>query len=174
MTFDQRIQIWVALGTWFSGVGTIAAVAVALYLANRRPRLRFDVMTQRVLSNDPTRKFIQIEVTNCGDRSTTLTNIALAYFEKRWSWARLRNRPMRAAVLINPNIPGSSVSQPLPCELKAGGVWRGLTAQESQLEMWARNGVLYFDLYHSHNVKPIRKRVTLQPDYRVAPVPVRL
>ena len=60
-----------------------------------------------------------------------------------------------------------------PGELKPGGVWRGLTAQNAQLEMWARNGVLYFDLYHSHNVKPVRQRVTLKLDYRAGP-PVRL
>jgi hypothetical protein len=174
VTLDQKIQLWVAIGTWFSGVGTIAAVVVALYLASRAgPRLRFIVMAERVLSNDPNTKFVQTEVTNCGDRSTTLTNIAIAYFETSWSWARLRNRPVRVFVLINPNVPGSNVSEPLPSELKPGGVWRGLTAQDAQLEMWVRNGVLYFDHYHSHNVKPIRKRVTLKPDYRAGP-PARL
>ena len=172
MTLDQKIQIWVAVGTWFSGFGTIAAVVVALYLASRAgPNLRFTVMTQMVLSNDPTEKlFIQTEAANCGDRPTTLTNVALAYFEKQWSWTRIRNRLTRVAVLINPNIPESTVSQPLPCELKPGGVWRGLTAQDPELEMWAKNGVLYFDLYHSYSTKPTRKRVTFRADYRVPPV----
>jgi hypothetical protein len=174
VTLDQKIQVWVALGTWFSGIGTIAAVVVALYLATRAgPKLRFSVMAERVLSNDVKTKFIQTEVTNCGDRPTTLTNIGLAYFEKRWSLARLRNRPSRAAVLINPHIQDSNVSQPLPCELKPGGVWRGLTTQDPQLEQWARSGFLYLDLYHSHNVKPIRRRVSLMIDYRAGP-PVRL
>ena len=137
------------------------------------PGQRFSVMAERVLSNDLNTKVVQTEVVNCGDRSTTITNIAMAYFETQWSWARLRNRPVRTYVLINPNIPGSNVSQPLPGELKPGGVWRGLTGQNAQLEMWARNGVLYFDPYHSHNVKPVRQRVTLKVDDRAGP-PVRL
>jgi hypothetical protein len=35
MTFDQKIQIWVALGTWVSGLGSLSAVVAALYLAKR-------------------------------------------------------------------------------------------------------------------------------------------
>jgi len=174
VTLDQKIQISVAIGTWFSAFGTILAVIVALYLSRRAgPKLRFKVLAQRVLSDDRKNKFFQTEVTNYGDRPTTLTNIALAHFESEWSWARLRNRPMAAAVLVNAHIPNSNVSQPLPCELKPGGVWRGLTAQAPELEMWARKGVLYFDLYHSHSVKPIRKRVTLEVDYSEGP-PARL
>jgi hypothetical protein len=70
------------------------------------------------------RTFVQTEVVNCGDRPTTLTNIGLFYFEKQWSLSRLRNRPTKAAVLIDPN-----PTQPFPCELKAGGIWRGLSEQ---------------------------------------------
>ena len=162
------------LAWWGAGLSSVMFLWDIVKYLRLGPKLRFNVMAGRVLSNGPKTTFIQTEVTNCGDRPTTLTNIAIAYFEKQWSWARLRNVPTKIEVLINPNIPDSNVSQPLPCELKPGGVWRGLTAQEPQLELWATNGVLYFDLYHSHNVKPMRKRVTLRPDYPVAPVPVRL
>jgi hypothetical protein len=50
--------------------------------------------------------FVQTEVTNHGDRPTTLTNIAVFYFERPRSWARLRNRATKAAVLNDPN-PGN-------------------------------------------------------------------
>ena len=35
MTLDQKIQIWVAVGTWVAGLATFAAVILALYLAAR-------------------------------------------------------------------------------------------------------------------------------------------
>jgi len=44
-------------------------------------------------------------------------------------------------------------------ELKPGGVWSGLTAQEPELVEWGTKGALYCDLYHSHHTKPVRKRV---------------
>ena len=158
---------------WGAGLSSVTFLWDIFKYFRLGPKLRFKVVPGMVLMpSDGQKTFIQTEITNCGDRPTTLTNITLSYFEKQWSWARLRNRPSRAAVLINPSIPDSNVSQPLPCELKPGGVWRGLTAQEPQLEIWARNGVLYFDLYHSHDVKPIRRRLTLRP-YRPGP-PVRL
>jgi hypothetical protein len=92
--------------------------------------------------------------------------------------ARLRNRPTKAAVLNDPN-----PAQPFPCELKPGGVWRGLTPQEPELVDWGRNGGLYFDLYHSHRAKPVRKRVRFQSprkrerislnSFRIHPAPLR-
>jgi hypothetical protein len=123
---------------------------------NAGPKLRFHVQPGMImLPSADKRTFIQTEVTNYGDRPTTLTNITFYYFEKPWSWARLRNRPTTAGVLNNPN-----PEQPFPCELKAGGVWRGLTEQKPELEAWGRKGALYFDLYHSHSTKPLRQRVT--------------
>lgn len=119
------------------------------------PRLRFSVQTSVIMMpSEDKKQYILTEVTNYGDRSTTLTNIGLCHFENPWSWSHWRNRPMKAAVLNNPN-----PAQPFPCELKPGGVWRGLTEQLPELKEWATRGVLYFNLYHSHRPKPVRKRV---------------
>jgi hypothetical protein len=43
MTLDQEIQVWAAIGTWFAGLGTLAAVIVALYLAKRVEKVRLRV-----------------------------------------------------------------------------------------------------------------------------------
>jgi len=119
------------------------------------PKLRFDVRTGMILvPSADKRVFVSTEVVNCGDRPTTLTNICLFYFEKKWSWNRLRNHPTKAAVLNDPN-----PAQPFPCELKVGGIWRGMTEQTPEIEEWSRKGILYFDLYHSHRTKPVRRRV---------------
>ncbi len=103
------------------------------------------------------KRLIQTEVTNYGERPTTLINITLYYFERPWSWAHLRNRPTKAAILADPN-----PAQPFPCELRPGAVWRGLTEQVPEIEKWATEGIMYFDLHHSHSHKPIRRRVVLR------------
>jgi hypothetical protein len=144
--------------------GTLVAGAVAVYGAvlstvnflRAGPKLRFTVRSGMVVvPSDDNRTFVQMEVINYGDRTTTLTTIDLRFFEKPWSWARLRNRATKAAVL-NP-------AQPLPCELKPGGVWSGLTPQEPELVEWGTKGALYCDFYHSHRTKPVRKRIRFHP-----------
>jgi hypothetical protein len=143
-------------GTVITGlVAVYGAVLSTLNYRRAGPKLRFEVWTGRVLVPSSDKKtYIQTKVTNYGDRSTTLTNIVAYHFEKPWSWARLRNRPTKAAVLVTPN-----PQQPLPWELKPGNVWNGLTEQELGLVGWGTNGVLYFDVHHSHHNKTVRKRV---------------
>lgn len=128
------------------------------------PKLRFSVLAGMQTINMPGydgKTLIKTEVTNYGERSTTLTNVLLYYFEKPWSWARFRNRPTRAAILHNPN-----PQRPFPCELRPGAVWTGLTEQVSELEEWANKGRLYFDLCHSHSTKRIRRRVVIRRAFK--------
>ncbi|MGI9071073.1 MAG: hypothetical protein ACR2JB_07070, partial [Bryobacteraceae bacterium] len=40
MTLDQEIQVWVAIGTWVSGIGALTAVVTALYLTRRVEKVR--------------------------------------------------------------------------------------------------------------------------------------
>jgi hypothetical protein len=90
--------------------GTIVTGAVAVYGAalstfnflRAGPKIRFNVRTGMVVvPSDDKKTFVQTEVINYGDRATTLRTIDLRYFEKPWSWARLRNRATEAAVLNN-------------------------------------------------------------------------
>ena len=85
-------------------------VVGALYCLRPRPKLRFTVRSGmiKIGSNDK-RTFIQTEVTNYGDRPTTLEAIGFRYFERPWSWARLRNRVTQAAWLKDLN-----AAQPFP------------------------------------------------------------
>jgi hypothetical protein len=85
------------------------------------PKLRFKAEpVARASFLEPTADFVQTEVTNVGGRPTTLTSITIRYFNNQWSWARLRNRPTKEAVFYD-----RYPVQPLPYELKPGGVWRG-------------------------------------------------
>jgi hypothetical protein len=118
------------------------------------PRLRFHVRGGVILipSNDK-RTFVSSEVANYGDRPTTITNLCVAYFKRPLSLARLRNHATTNMVVKNST---------LPFKLEPGNVWRGLAEQTPELERMGREGLLYFELYHSHHTKPLRRRVRLK------------
>lgn len=42
MSLTDKIALFSAFGSWVSGIGTILAVIVSLYLANRKPQLKID------------------------------------------------------------------------------------------------------------------------------------
>ena len=76
MTLDQKIQILVAVGTWFAGTATFAAVIVALRLAKRaeKVRLRGYVGLRELVKGDgsPSEEHLCINVTNLGERPITI------------------------------------------------------------------------------------------------------
>jgi hypothetical protein len=80
MTLDQKIQIWVAIGTWVSG--TIAAVSAALYLAKRveKIQLKVNVGLRVVVIGDgsPLQRHLGISVTNLGERPVTINTVGWA------------------------------------------------------------------------------------------------
>ncbi len=82
MTFDQTIQIWVAIGTWFAGLATLAAVIVSLWLSRRSEKVRLDVQAGlRVVvigDGSPFQENASIIVTNLGDRAVTVNSIGWA------------------------------------------------------------------------------------------------
>lgn len=82
MTLDQKIQICIAIGSWFAGVGTVAATIVALHLARRveKLRLRIRVGLMQVVMGDgtPFQEHLGIDVTNAGERAVTINAIGWA------------------------------------------------------------------------------------------------
>jgi hypothetical protein len=122
------------------------------------PKLRFTAQTGMESVNAPRyegKTLILANVTNYGDRPTTITNLGYLYFKgKRF----LRKKaPDKAAIVPNP-----STAQPLPFELKPGAVWMGIAIQDPQIEEWATTGILDMMLYHSHNQKPLRRRIVVK------------
>jgi hypothetical protein len=122
------------------------------------PRLRFTARPAMKSFNVPMyegKTLIIANVTNYGDRPTTITNLGYLYFKGR---RFLRKRiPDEAAIVPNP-----STTQPLPFELKPGVVWMGVAVQDLQVEEWATTGILDMMLYHSHDQKPLRRRVVIR------------
>jgi hypothetical protein len=82
MTLDQKIQIWNAAGTWFAGFATLAAVIVALKLAQRAESVRVTIRAgiQQVVAGDgsPFEDDVAISVTNIGERPVTVNSVGWA------------------------------------------------------------------------------------------------
>ena len=124
------------------------------------PKLRFRVRGGIILvPSDDKRTFVSSEVTNRGDRPTTITNLGVAYFKKHLSLAWLWNRATISMVVKNP-VGGP----PLPFKLEPGKGWLGLAEKTPKLEKMGREGLLYFVLYHSHHTKPVHQRVKFEQE----------
>lgn len=82
MTLDQKIQIWVAVGTWISSLATVAAVITALRLALRAEKIRLDVEAalMDVILGDGSgfQEHLSINVTNLGERPVTVSTVGWA------------------------------------------------------------------------------------------------
>jgi hypothetical protein len=101
---------WGSVADWVSGLGTIFAVVVALYLSKEGQRIR---LTGRagisflVGNGMPAQKIFAFSVTNVGARTTIVTNIGMrvGFFKKQYA--------------IIPH--GFSInSSPVPCQLADG------------------------------------------------------
>ena len=82
MTLDQKIQIWVAVGTWVAGLATLAAVIVALRLAKQveKVKLKVHVGLRELVMGDgsPFQEHLAISVTNLGERAVTINSAGWA------------------------------------------------------------------------------------------------
>jgi len=116
------------------------------------PKLRISVQTG--IESIKGKPLILVNVSNYGDRPTTITNLRYLYFTNFWK--RVRRRPDKAAIGPKP-----SDAQRLPFELKQGNLWSGIASQDEQVTTWAKEGLLYCVLYHSHSERPIYRRVVV-------------
>jgi hypothetical protein len=105
---------WVIINSfapWFSAIGTLTAVAVSLYLANRvsRPRVQVSAGYRIMIETgykEPYPEFIVIRAVNTGDRTVRVTQIG-------WKVGLCKKR--FAVQMFDP-----SVSSMLPIELSHG------------------------------------------------------
>jgi hypothetical protein len=129
------------------------------------PKLRLEVSTGMKSVNMPQydgKTLIMGNVTNFGDRPTTITHFALQGYKKKWHFGKIRVAGQSGIVPI-PN-----TGQPLPFELKPGAVWTGIAFQET-VEAWGTEGIVYLFVHHSHSKKPLSKRVVIKKELVVAP-----
>ena len=80
MTFDQKIQLWMLVGTWVAGLATLLAVMTAFYLATnvKKVRLRIFVGIRFVVmrgDGSPREDRVCFDVTNVGERPVIITKV---------------------------------------------------------------------------------------------------
>jgi len=82
MTLDQKIQVWMVIGTWLAGFATLGAVIVALYLARRAEKVRLKVQAGlRIIVpgyDSQSQEHLDISVTNLGERPVTINSVGWA------------------------------------------------------------------------------------------------
>lgn len=105
-----------------------------------------------VPSSDDKKKIIT-NVTNRGDRPTTITNYLAYYWPSRVDKVFKRN--MKSFIIKSDNIP--MIIQP-------GEQWVGLSNQDEKMEKMAKEGLLYMGITHSMSEKVILKRVKVSED----------
>ena len=111
MTFEQKVQLWMVVGTWFAGLATLAAVLTALYFARRgeKVRLKIYVGIRQLIRGDgsPGQDHVCFDVTNVGQRPVTITTVG-------WVVGKRKKRKYCVQPLL------ASRSQQCPVELTHG------------------------------------------------------
>ena len=100
--------------------------------------------------------FVVVEVTNIGDRKTTLTHLVAFHYASFFQ--KLRRKKNKSFFVANP-----ALSKSFPYILPSGERWLGGIEQNAKLEELSRNGYLYCGVYHASGRKPIVERVVV-PD----------
>lgn len=117
------------------------------------PKIVLDVQSEmRLVALVSNVEHIVIRATNKGDQSTTLTNLAFAYYKNFLRY--LFNKPTQNYV-----VPLPITALRIPCELKPGTIWDGAIIQNKDIEKLRKTGKIVIHLYCSHSNKPIRQLV---------------
>ena len=109
MTLDRKIQVWNAVGTGVAGIGTIAAVIVALRLArdSRRVRLQVRVGIYWLIHDTARIEYVGFDVTNLADRAVTIASVG---------WVIDRSKKERMAM----QVPSRAIRDDVPKRLEHG------------------------------------------------------
>ncbi len=113
---------------------------------------------------DDNKTYVFVEVSNFGDRSTTITHLFGVYYTSYWGWF-FRKKPETQFI-----VPTPAFAQQLPFLLSSGSRWTGALLQNEELEKMMTSGRFYCGVYHSGSKKPTKVRVSLNdaaPNERV-------
>ena len=97
--------------------------------------------------------YIFLEVSNVGDRKTTLTHFVGKWYKSFWQ--RIRRKKAEANFMV----PNPEYSKPLPFILEAGESWTGYVRQTEELEGWMKTGRLFLGVAYTNKVKPKYLRI---------------
>jgi len=101
------------------------------------------------------KKYIAVEVTNTGDKKTTITHLVVFHYKSLFR--KIRGKKDKSFFVATPALFPPS----LPHMIEPGERWLGGVEQTSELEEMSKNGYLYCGVYHSSGKKPILQRVVI-------------
>ena len=129
MNFDQKIQLWLLIGTWVAGLATLLAVITSLCLARRAERVRLKIWVGiRILvpgTGAPGDEHVCFNVTNIGERPVAINLIS-------WVIGRRKKRKYGIQTLSGP------LTKQYP-ETIAHGQDAMFTVSLSETPNWARH-----------------------------------
>jgi hypothetical protein len=123
------------------------------------PRLKVDISANMQYFEQGTgrvddKDYIVLNISNTGQRLTTITNVGMQYFESRIK--RMLRKPTASFIVPTPN-----QHYPTPHKLEAGTTWMATIIQTADLVTMAEKGFLDCLIYYSQSNKPFRKRVLI-------------
>lgn len=144
------------IAAWWGAIIATLSFAWNIYRWVRGgARLRVNASPNMKITSDLNAgPFISVEVTNSGDRSTTITTLHGQIFSN--SISVLLRRPQTSFV-----VPQPMFSIPLPYVLEPGNRWTGMMDQLQLEKDFGKKGILYCGIIDSVKGKSIMKRVRL-------------
>ena len=115
------------------------------------PRIRGSVTPNMVFYNFPeyeNKKITVVNITNTGDRPTTVTHLSLTFYKNKIKKAF--NKKDNLISIDNQLIP-----HPIPYTLNSGLEWKGFIIQNDERKKMSEKGILVCNVYFSHAKKPI-------------------
>lgn len=103
------------------------------------------------------RTYVSMRASNRGDRSSTITTVGMEYYKGIKGYFKyILQRKSDQAFFLNP-----ITRIQIPHELNPGSIWDGEIVQNEDIERMCNDGTLVIELYHSHEDKPVRRRLSL-------------
>ena len=149
MTFEQKVQLWMVVGTWVAGLATLAAVMTSLYFARsaEKVRLKIFVGIRQLIRGDgsPGEDHVYFGITNVGERPVIITTVG-------WVVGKRKKRKY----CIQPRF--ESWSQQCPVELTHG---KNTTLMVSLAgdPNWVRDFKKFLDDTSDQSLKTLRAQV---------------
>lgn len=152
------------IGAITGSIGTVTGISGLLWdyykWKNQRPKLKVTVLPHMVVHQPGSplheQKCILVKVSNIGQRKTTITTLALQFYETETD----RQEKKAAFEGLVPN-PGPGFGR-LPHILDAGEQWTGMLEYDEKLIKMAKTGFLYCSIFHTLSEEPTMERVLVR------------
>ena len=150
MTFEQKVQLWMVVGTWVAGLATLGAVMTSLYFARsaEKVRLRIFVGIRVAFSGDGSlgKDYVCFDATNVGERPVIITTVGWVVGKRK------KNRKYCIQPLFE------SWSQQCPVELTHGKNAKLMVPLDGS-PGWVRGFKEFLDDTSDQSLKTLRAQV---------------